>query len=192
MTKITPLLTFALLFAALSSAKLMADDAGNQLQMTFGGMVNVPTCRVVIPEKIVVMPSALIADFTPLNPGDLFAEKEFSVSVADCNGGEGNINQVVLYFEPKTATYDDKFPAFKNDAGDAVQPRATGIGAVITDERDDRNVTGNDQKPVAMTYDTEINPLGSEYKFIARYMKTSTTVTSGYFASDVIITATYQ
>ncbi|WP_082001733.1 fimbrial protein [Rahnella aquatilis] len=192
MTRITPLLIFTLLSAALSSAKLMADDAGNHLQMTFSGRVNISTCRVIIPEKIVVMPSALIADFSPLKTGDLFAEKEFSVSVADCNGGEGNINQVVLYFEPKTATYDDKFPAFKNDAGDAVQPRATGIGAVITDERDDRNVTGNDQKPVAMTYDTEINPLGSEYKFIARYMKTSTTVTSGYFSSDVIITATYQ
>lgn len=192
MTRTTPLQILAILLTALLPAKSQADDSSNHLQMSFGGRVSVPTCRVVIPEKNVVMPSVLIADFDSLNQGDLFAQKEFSVSVADCKGGEAVFSQVVLYFEQKNNLYDERFPAFKNEVVDIINPHALGLGAIITDARDNQNVIGSDFKPLPVIYDTATYPLGTEYHFIAHYMKTSATVTSGYFASSVIITATYQ
>lgn len=184
-TRWLPLLSYLLVLPA------MADDAGNQVQLSFSGQVSIPTCKLVIPEKFLDLPGALVSDFSPLAVGETYGEKAFTVSVGECTGGRDQVSDVLLTFAAKNGDTDARFAAFNNQVEDKGDPSATGIAVVIGDDRDDSSVLGSDGKPRYLDYPTAKYPVGSDYHFTARYIKTANDVRSGFFYADVIITATY-
>jgi type 1 fimbria pilin len=188
---ILAIITF-ICFSIFGGVQSFADEGNNQMQMQFGGTVSIPTCKLVIADKVVTLPSVLVTDFSPLSPGEYLAEKEFSVSVGNCSGGPETISEIHLTFEPKNGVFDDKYPAFINQAGLSISPKATGVGAVIVDKRNGSNVIKNNFEPYILRYETIFYPVGTYYLFVAKYIKTGATVTSGYFSSEVIITASYS
>lgn len=184
-TRWLPLISYLLVMSA------KADDGGNQVQLAFSGQVSIPTCKLVIPEKYLTMPSVLVRDFSPLAIGETTAEKTFSVSVGECTGGRDQVSNVLLTFAAKNGDTDARFAAFNNQIDDKGDPSAKGIAVVIGDDRDDSSVLGSDGKTRYLVYPTAEYPVGSEYFFTARYVKTANEVRSGFFYADVIITATY-
>ncbi|WP_080994368.1 fimbrial protein [Trabulsiella odontotermitis] len=169
-----------------------ADESGNQMQLSFSGQVSIPTCKLVIPEKYLTLPSALVGDFSPLAVGETYGEKAFTVSVGDCTGGRDQVSQVLLMFAAKNGDTDANFAAFNNQIEDKGDPSAKGIAVVIDDDRDDSSVLSPEGKTRYIVYPTAEYPVGSEYHFTARYIKTANEVKSGFFYADVIITATYE
>lgn len=174
-----------------ASGAYSANDDPNKVQLQFDGEVSVPTCKLNIPEQIVTLPTVKVVDFATLGKGDVLGEKTFSLSVGECSGGPDTITEIRLTFEPKNGIYDNGLPAFPNQAGVIVNTTASGVGAVISDERNGQNVTDNALSPAPVIYETSVYPLGTDYNFTAQYMKTDDIVTSGEFLSEIIITATY-
>lgn len=179
------------LLSCLLAMTAMADDSGNQMQLSFSGQVAIPTCRLAIPEKYLILPGALVSDFSPLAVGETYGEKTFTVSVGECTGGRDQVSDVLLTFVAKNGDTDARFAAFNNQVEDKGDPSAKGIAVVIGDDRDDSSVLGSDGKPRYLIYPTAEFPVGSDYHFTARYIKTADDVRSGFFYADVIITATY-
>lgn len=175
-----------------SFCSIAEEDGGSPVEMTFSGELSLATCTVIVPEPIVALPNVMVSDFDSIAVGDIYGDKEFSVRVGECTGGGDVIHEVHLKFEALNDDINKTYQAFSNEIEGPFAPYATGLASVVVDDRNDQNVITQSGNPYDLVYDPEIFPIGSDYKFVAHYVKTAEKVTSGVFLTEIIITADYN